>query len=270
MVGWLRRSLVVSDLGGYLRQRHTKARALTECGFKRNRQRHEIAKPLDDRQSQAKPRLSPPVAIAEPHELPEDFLALVRWDSRPGVQDFDFERTGVTSTANEHAPLGGVAHRIGNKVQQDALQQNGVGAHPCTARNNAQDQPFRASCPRKGCSKSFEQPVDRKGDRVCRQDARIELGYVKQRIEKLVEYSQRRFHPLDHVLPFRRLKPGAQLRNEKAQGVQGLTQVVIRCGQKAGLRQVGEFELLGALDDLSLQIRIGFLELGGHEVELVP
>jgi hypothetical protein len=70
------------------------------------------------------------------------------------------------------------------------------------------------------------------------QDARIELGYVKQRIEKLVEYSQRCFTRSTTCFPFRRLKPGAQLRNEKAQGVQGLTQIVIRCGQKAGLRQL--------------------------------
>src|ERR1041384_6688760 len=52
--------------------------------------------------------------------------------------------------------------------------------------------------------------------------------------------------------------------------MQGLAQVVICCGQKAGLRKVGELELLGALDDLSLQVRIRFLKLGGHEVELIP
>src|SRR5262249_56843395 len=97
-----------------------------------------------------------------------------------------------------------------------------------------------------------------------------ELGYVEQGMERLVQHSQRCFHSLDDVLPCRRPQPAAQLRNEQAQGVQGLAQVVVCGGQEARLRQVGELELLGAVDGLSLQVRIGLLELGGHEVELIP
>src|SRR5579871_2781116 len=42
-----------------------------------------------------------------------------------------------------------------------------------------------------------------------------------------------------------------------------------RSGEKAGFRQVGEFELVGAFLDLALETRIRVLQLFGHAVELV-
>ena len=60
-----------------------------------------------------------------------------------------------------------------------------------------------------------------------------------------------------------------QLRDEETQGMQRLTQIVARRSDKARLGLVGGFELAGALFDLAFQAGVGFLQPGGHAVELI-
>ena len=60
-----------------------------------------------------------------------------------------------------------------------------------------------------------------------------------------------------------------QLRDEEAQGMERLTQIVAGGRDEARLGLIGGFELAGALFDFAFQTGIGFLQPGGHGVELI-
>ena len=60
-----------------------------------------------------------------------------------------------------------------------------------------------------------------------------------------------------------------QLLHEETQGMERLTQIMAGRSDKARLGLVGGFELAGALFDLAFQTGVGFLQPGGHGVELI-
>ena len=99
--------------------------------------------------------------------------------------------------------------------------------------------------------------------------AGVELGNVQQCVEELVHCGNGGIDPLDNVIAVRRIERRAQLRNEEAQRMQRLAQVMACGREKAGLGQIGQFELVRALLDLALQRCIGALELLRHAVELL-
>ena len=60
-----------------------------------------------------------------------------------------------------------------------------------------------------------------------------------------------------------------QLRDEEAQSMERLTQIMAGRSDKARLGLVGGFELAGAFFDFAFQAGVGFLQPSGHGVELI-
>ena len=99
--------------------------------------------------------------------------------------------------------------------------------------------------------------------------AGIELGDVEQRAEQLVHRGERFFDAADNLTALGGAQLALQLRDEEAQSMERLTQIVTGRSNEARLGLIGGFELAGALFDLAFQTGIGFLQPGGHGIELI-
>ena len=97
----------------------------------------------------------------------------------------------------------------------------------------------------------------------------IELGYVEQRAEQFVHRGQRRLDAADDLTALAGAQLAVELRDEEAQSMERLTQIVTGRSDKTRLCLVGVFELTGALFDFTFQAGVGFLQPGGHGVELI-
>ena len=99
--------------------------------------------------------------------------------------------------------------------------------------------------------------------------AGIELGDVEQRAEQLVHGGERLLDAADDLTALSGAQLAVQLRDEEAQSMERLTQIVAGRSNEARLGLVGGFELAGALFDFAFQTGVGFLQPGGHGVELI-
>ena len=99
----------------------------------------------------------------------------------------------------------------------------------------------------------MQQCADRKFREIGREHAGIELGNIQQRLEQLVHCRDRGIDAFDDSARDRRATRLRSCANEKAQRVQRLAQIMAGRGEKAGLGEIGEFELLRALLDFALQ-----------------
>ncbi len=96
-----------------------------------------------------------------------------------------------------------------------------------------------------------QQLRDRKHRDVDRGCSGIELGDVEQRAEQLVHGGERFFDAADNLTALSRAQLAVELRDEEAQSMERLTQIVTGRGNEARLRLIGGFELAGALLDLA-------------------
>src|SRR5581483_401671 len=88
-----------------------------------------------------------------------------------------------------------------------------------------------------------------------------------QRVEQLVHGGERRLDVADDALAVLGAHAIAQLRDEQAQRMQRLPQIMARGREKAGFGLVGELELARTFLDLALERRVGLLQLRRHAVE---
>ena len=202
-------------------------------------------------------------------EFAEDVLPLTSRDADAGVRHLDSQPIAAAAGTDHDAAALRIAHRVGNQIEQDALQQEAIAAHPGGAGQDAQTQRFRAGIGGEHILQLAQQRIDRKRGDVGLDGAGIELGDVEQRVEQLVHRGDRRADPGDDPTPIGAGGVGIELGDEQTKRVQRLPQVVARRRQETRLGEIGELELPRALDHLALERRVGLLQLRRHAVELI-
>src|ERR1700678_2979545 len=90
----------------------------------------QLGQAINDGKSKAEPGAPVAVWFAEPIELAEYFPALVLRNSRARIPHLDVQLSAAFPATHEQPSMRGVAHRIGYQIEQDALEQDEVAAHP--------------------------------------------------------------------------------------------------------------------------------------------
>src|SRR5215510_3581115 len=94
----------------------------------------QAAQALDDGKAEAEPAVA--VFAREPVELAEDVAPLVFRNPRPAIADLDAKLIASPATADNDPARGRVAHRVGDEVEHDALEQDEVAPDPDAARDH--------------------------------------------------------------------------------------------------------------------------------------
>src|SRR5262249_19113814 len=97
---------------------------------------------LHKRSTMARPRPRPPWVLspARPARRSEDIALLVLRNPRPAVPHLDIQRVAAPPTADYDGARSGVAHRIGNEIEHDPLQQDWIAARPRAAVDELERQ----------------------------------------------------------------------------------------------------------------------------------
>src|SRR5215470_10112007 len=119
---------------GNARHRDGKAGSLPQYRRQMHRMVEQPAQPVNN----GKPETKTGTRCAKAIELTEDVLLLVLRNPRSGVANLDAQIVTPVAATDDHAATAGVAYRIRNQIENDALQQDEVAAYPGTAGNNAQ------------------------------------------------------------------------------------------------------------------------------------
>src|SRR5215470_3506039 len=116
----------------------------------------QAAQAIDDGETEAQAAMG--VAPRKPIEFAENVPPLILWNSGTGVPYLDAHGFVVPAAADDHAADGGVANRIGDQIEQDTLQEDGIAAHPGAGRHRPERQFFFACSRREGAVDSVEHP----------------------------------------------------------------------------------------------------------------
>src|SRR5215475_11716111 len=119
---------------GNARHRDGKAGSLPQYRRQTHRMVEQLAQPVNN----GEPETKTGTRCGKSIELAEDVLLLVLRNSRSGVPNLDAQIDTPVAATNDHAAPAGIAYRIRNQIENDALQQDEVAAYPGTAGNNAQ------------------------------------------------------------------------------------------------------------------------------------
>src|SRR5215469_613294 len=147
---------------GNARHRDGKAGSLPQYRRQTHRMVEQPAQPVNNGKPETKTGAPVASRCAKAIELAEDVLLLVLRNPRSGIPNLDTQIDIPLAATDDHAATAGVAYRIRNQIENDALQQDEVAAYPGTAGNNAQRQSFFPRRSREGRIDSLEQFRNRK------------------------------------------------------------------------------------------------------------
>ena len=117
--------------------------------------------------------------------------------------------------AADHDPASRrVAHGVGDEVEQDLLEQDGIAADPRAACNHAQVQAFVARGLGECRADAVQNSADGKFGDAGAHRAGIELGDVEQRVEQLVHVGDGSVDAHGETVAFGWILLGTQLRSE--------------------------------------------------------
>src|SRR5215475_15625001 len=102
----------------------------------------QTAQPVNNGKPETKPGSPVATRRAEAIELAEDVLLLILRNPSTGIPNLDTQVDTPLAATDDHAANAGVAYRIRNQIENDALQQDEVAAYPGAAGNNPQRQSF--------------------------------------------------------------------------------------------------------------------------------
>ena len=146
----------------------------------------QTGQPRDDGQAQPQSAIGRAAFGVEPVKLIEDALLLVGRDADPGIPHGDAQPGPRAPAAQQHGPAARVAHRVGDQVAEDALEQHWIAGHPGVARANAQLQPLVPRGRRVRHVHAVEQALYRERLHLRADDARVQLGHVQQRPQQSI------------------------------------------------------------------------------------
>ena len=98
----------------------------------------EPAEALNNGKTQTQSGVVSVLQIRQPIEFVEYALALILWNTRSSVPNFNLQARAAPAAAKNYTSLLGAPDRVGHQVQQNPLQQDGVTAHPGPARRDAE------------------------------------------------------------------------------------------------------------------------------------
>src|SRR5262245_28520332 len=227
------------------------------------------AQAVDNRETKSQPSHPFMARPRQLYELAEDIALLILGNSNAAVPYFDVQQRTVVAAADYDASLVGVANRVRDQIEHDALEQDRIAFDPCTAAHHSEPQPFLAC----GIGERGLHPPEQLARGNYRgaglQHFGIELRHVEERVEEIVHCTDSSVDPPDKSLAFSRTLFGPQLRHEQIERVERLPEVMAGCRNETGLVLVCECQLMGSLLNLSLERRIRVLQLLGHIVELI-
>ena len=233
--------------------------------FELHRVAEEFAEPVDDGEAETEPAAAVRPRARQPVELAENAPPLVLGNAGAGIADVDAQLIAAAAAADHDAALFRVAHGVGDKVEQDALQQDRVARHPGVARDNAQAEPLLARRVGEGGLDAIEQPGERELGEVGLEDAGLELGHVEQRLEQVVHRSDRGVDAADQAAALGRVRFILELGDEQVQRMQRLAQVVAGRGEKVRLVRVGDLQLAAFFLDYRVVLRKPLLGIAEHK-----
>jgi len=89
-----------------------------------------MAEPFDDRETEAQPVAAGTVQCRDLVKFAEDAAPLIFRNADTGIAHLDAQPISRAPAA-QHDPAGArIADRVGNKIEQNALKQDRVAAHP--------------------------------------------------------------------------------------------------------------------------------------------
>ena len=132
-------------------------------------------------------RQAGPIRSGKPIEFAEDVCGADPPESRVRCPKPRYAAGRPACGSRRPRRPAGVAHRVGNQVEQDPLEQDEVAAHPGAAGHDPQRQSLFARGFGEGGFDS-RRAVARSGNsvRLGREHAGIELGNIQQGVEQLV------------------------------------------------------------------------------------
>ena len=131
-------------IGAGQRQLQRKPGALPQAGAKRERVAQQLGRALHNIQPQAETAGAVPLGVAYLIKLAEHLGLVLGRDANAAVPDFNPHVLAVARRAarQQYRAVFCVPHGIGHQIEQDALQQNRVAAHPGAGRAHPQAQAF--------------------------------------------------------------------------------------------------------------------------------
>src|SRR5262249_24651686 len=199
---------------GNARHRDGKAGTLAQCRRQTHRMVEQPAQPVNNGEPETEAGTTVVTWCAKAIEFAEDVLLLVLRNSRSGIPNLDMQIDAPLAATDEHAATASIAYRIRNQIENDALQQDEVAAHPRGVRNNAQRKSFFPRGSREGRFDSVEQFRNRKFTYARSEHAGVELGYVQERVKQFVHCGKCRIDASDYAPALIRAHPTVQLRHE--------------------------------------------------------
>ncbi len=259
-------------------ERHVDAEAgaLADARAQHQRMAQQVGRAPHDGQAEPQSLVGVSLRIVELDQFIENGLLVLGRDSRSGIPDFDTRVVGAAPARDEDAASCGVAHRIADQVEQDAVEQGGVGQQPAVREAAAQRQALRGGA----FGEAVDDPADglrgmhRPGFHA--DDLAVEPRVVEQRREETLQVG----HGVAET-PQLRMQRGVrgialEARDEQAERLDRLAQVVAGRGEEAAARLGGLRGLVALLAqcgrrrvDARRQLFLGLSDRIGHAIDAV-
>src|SRR6516162_10253186 len=123
---------------GNARHHDGKAGSLPQYRRQTHRMVEQLAQPVNNGKPETKTGAPVVTRCAKAIELAEDVLLLILRNPRSAIPNLDTQVDTPLAATDDHAATASVAYRIRNQIENDALQQDEVAAHPGAAGNDPQ------------------------------------------------------------------------------------------------------------------------------------
>src|SRR5215831_18893309 len=123
---------------GNARHRDGKAGSLPQYRRQTQRMIEQPAQPVNNGKPETKTGAPVAIRCTKAIELAEDVLLLILRNPRSSIPNLDMQIDTPLAATDGHAAAAGVAYRIRNQIENDALQQDEVAAYPGAAGNDPQ------------------------------------------------------------------------------------------------------------------------------------
>src|SRR5215472_13291801 len=223
--------------------------------------------PVDDREAEAKARGRVALVGPEPSELLEDDAELALGNAGPGIPHLDREAPVPPAAPDQHAAPPRIADGVRDEILQHPSQEGGIGNDHRPGWHQPETEATLLRHRLEGGGNALEHLADHDRARLRVERTGVELRYVEERLQQLVDGAERLVELMSQCARLRAAGTLGQGAREKARRVERLQQVVARRRQEPRLADVGRLgrglrvaellveprELVGALADPALQ-----------------
>jgi hypothetical protein len=105
---------------------------------------------------------------------------LILRNAGAGIANIDAQLRNAEPATHHDTAARRVAHCVAHQIEQDAFKQDRIAAHPRAAWHDAQAEALLVCQCGERRFDAVEQPLHGQIDRICLQDACLELGHVEE------------------------------------------------------------------------------------------